>query len=559
MSFSPMNHTPEFESCALPPNLYFRFLLPKEPVDRKKVDTEKQRLWPAASPNTKSAPNSYRTTSDRSHFSLQDPSRPNAMSDPSLFSRNGLRLFVICSLLTAITNFPSGFSHTSINTAVHKMNDYLNSSFTERFRPLDHGEVSLLKSGINSAWYLAQVAGAMSSPYLCDTYGRKVAFAISIFMMTVAGGMQMLASYTPYHEVLIAGRLIAAVFSPLSDAALILYLQEISPASLRGTMSSLFSTGYSTMCLLGMILGHECLLGHSLTLLLFVPVIPGVLSTLFICWIPETPKFLLFAKNDKQAALDSLRFYQGHLPDQALLLDTMAQRGKDDKQEDPTESGIVHLFRTPHLRRAFLLSVSALILTLPFYPILQSSTFFFTDMGVSIETSQIASSLLMVALTCSSICSTLVIDRFNRRTMLLLCGSASVIFLCLFGLAEQLQYQITAIGACFGFIVAYGTGVGPVVWSIPPELSPLEYRSLMFCLCYSVHSILVVVTNFSTIPLFMSIGAFSFVLLFAIPSSFALIYLFLRLPETKGREIYHIIADLKSSGRVAEKTLEIPA
>ncbi|CAI2350795.1 unnamed protein product [Caenorhabditis sp. 36 PRJEB53466] len=474
-------------------------------------------------------------------------------SDPSLLSWNGVRLFLICSLLTAMTNFPSGFSHTSVNTAVHKLNEYLNNSFTERYRPLDHEEVSLLKSGINSAWYLFQVLGAMCSPFLCDTYGRKVAFALSIAFMTVAGAMQMLASFTPYSEVLIAGRLIAAVFSPLSDAALILYLQEISPASLRGTMSSLYSTGYSTMCLLGMLLGHESLLGHSLSVLLFVPVIPGILSTAFILWMPDTPKFLLLVKKDKIAALKSLQFFQGELPDQALLVDSMEQHQKDEtannnnneEKVDETGTSVMHIVTTPHLRKAMLLSVAAAVLTLPFYPILQSSTFFFTDMGVDIKTSQMASSLMMVVLTASSVCSTLIIDKVRRRILLLTCGSCTVLFLSIFAIAEQLHQQTVAMGACFGFVMAYGIGVGPVIWSIPPELSPQANRSMMFCLVYSIHSCLVVVTNFSAIPLFMMIGAFSFVLLFAVPSSLAIVYLLMCLPETSGREIHVILNELK--------------
>lgn len=465
-----------------------------------------------------------------------------------------------------MTNFPSGFSHTSVNTAVHKLNEYLNDSFTERYRPLDHEEVSLLKSGINSAWYLFQVAGAMCSPFLCDNYGRKVAFALSIAFMTFAGAMQMLASFTPYSEVLIAGRLIAAVFSPLSDAALILYLQEVSPASLRGTMSSLYSTGYSTMCLLGMLLGHEGLLGHSLSVLLFVPVIPGILSTAFILWMPDTPKFLLLVKKDKVAALKSLRFFQGYLPDQTLLIDSMEQHQKDEspvnnnsnevKTEEPATS-VMHILTTPHLRKAMMLSVAAAVLTLPFYPILQSSTFFFTDMGVDMKTSQMASSLMMVVLTISSICSTMVIDKVPRRILLLTSGSCTVLFLTVFAVAEQLHQQSIAMGACFGFVMAYGIGVGPVIWSIPPELSPLANRSMMFCLVYSIHSCLVVITNFSTIPLFMSIGAYSFVILFAIPSAISLTYLLVSLPETSGREIHVIINELKGIVEDKEPKVDI--
>ncbi|EPB76256.1 hypothetical protein ANCCEY_04673 [Ancylostoma ceylanicum] len=95
------------------------------------------------------------------------------MESATLFSANGIRLFLLGWVLTAITNFPAAFTHTSINSAVLKMNEYLNDSYTDRYRPLDHYEVSLIKSGINSVWYVGQVAGAMMSPYVCDNWGRK--------------------------------------------------------------------------------------------------------------------------------------------------------------------------------------------------------------------------------------------------------------------------------------------------------------------------------------------------------------------------------------------------
>ncbi|CAJ0602508.1 unnamed protein product [Cylicocyclus nassatus] len=477
------------------------------------------------------------------------------MERTTLLSKHGMRLFAFGWILTTITNFPAAFTHTSVNSAVLKMNEYLNESFTDRYRPLDHYEVSLIKSGINSIWYVGQVFGALMSPYVCDNWGRKPAYIISVVMMTAACGMQMIASLTPFPEILIVGRLITAVFSPLSDAALILYLQEISPCSLRGTMSSLFSTGYSVMCLFGMLLGHEDVLGHSLTVLLFVPVIPGVISTVVLLLMPETPKFLMISQHNAKAALASLRFYQGDREDLQNALDKLQIEGKRaDVEDGETNGSIKAIITTPHLRKAFTISVAVLVLTLPFYPILQNSTFFFTHLNVQSNLAQLSSSLLMVLLTFACVTSTCVVDRFPRRFMLLTAGTICMFALSAFVMAAEFGSKYAAMTGVFVFVFSYGVGVGPVAWFISGEMVPLQYRSGMFCLCYAVHSLLVVLTNFATVPLLGAIGAVCFVPIFIIPCSLALTYVYFSLPETNGKDTMDIVKELKGSHRKFDVT-----
>ncbi|KAK0399927.1 hypothetical protein QR680_003278 [Steinernema hermaphroditum] len=462
-----------------------------------------------------------------------------------------LRLFLIGIVLTCITNFPSGFTHTSVNTAVAEVNHYINDSYYQRGNELDNTDVSLLRSTINSCWYVGQVLGAVFSPYVTDNYGRKVGYLLSTFMMAVACGVQMASTLLPYPELLITGRVLTAMFSPLSDAALMLYLQEISPTYLRGMFGSLMANGYAMMCVLGMLLGIREILGDSLTKLLAVPVIPGFVALLFLWWIPETPKFLMITKQDRAAARKSLEFYKGEHEENDDILDEYLC---ETKNEPGASGSILDLLVVTHLRKALLLALMVFTLTLPFYPILQSSTYFFLLINLPPSVAQISSSIMMVAQLVSCIIATLVIENFSRRSMLISSGILSIIsligFIVFASFVDQFAFaKYGAFLSLMGFVIAYGGAIGPISWFIGLELVPQTHRASMFCICYGVHSICVVLTNFLTIPLFGIIGPITFAPLYVVPSSLAVLYLYLYLPETKNKETHEIVYALRGGRR----------
>ncbi|GMR57089.1 hypothetical protein PMAYCL1PPCAC_27284, partial [Pristionchus mayeri] len=444
-----------------------------------------------------------------------------------------LRIFSIGCVLTAISNFPSGFTATSLNTAVHLIDSFLNDSFIERDSPLEQPDLAVLKSTLNNVWYAAQILGAIPAAFIADRMGRKFAYITATLMMTGASALQTLSTLILCPELLIGSRALIALFSPLSDTSLVLYLQESSPMHLRGTLSSLFVSGYAVMYLLGMALGS--LIDHSLPLLLFIPVPIGIISVIFLIFLPETPKYLL-SKGDKKAAFRSLAFFQGKKEDHISTIEEWNAMAFEE--ENTGEGSIKSLLSTPHLRRAFFLSISALFLTLPFVPIQQNSTHFFVAIGIDKPRAQLQSTLLMVLYTVSSLISTTLMDVIPRRKMLLIFAIFAFSSLFVFSLAAQFKLPNIATFAVFFFQFAYGVGIEPVAWCLNPELVPLSHRLIMFCTCFATHSIMVVLTNFLALPLFDVMGGLYFVLVFILPSFLFIFVLYLYLPETAGKELY---------------------
>ncbi|PIO62601.1 hypothetical protein TELCIR_15836, partial [Teladorsagia circumcincta] len=86
--------------------------------------------------------------------------------------------------------------------------------------------------------------------------------------------------------------------------------EEATPTEYRGLTSFLSENTFIATTVMGIGFGMDAVFGNNLPVLTGIAMIPAAISILLILPLRETPKFLLLNRKDRNAAMESLKFYR---------------------------------------------------------------------------------------------------------------------------------------------------------------------------------------------------------------------------------------------------------
>ncbi|GMR58624.1 hypothetical protein PMAYCL1PPCAC_28819, partial [Pristionchus mayeri] len=465
------------------------------------------------------------------------------------------RLLAICCAVAFSSNWQFAYSSTYLNTPVLEFKEYLNSSFGST---LTEDSYVHIWDVVQNIWFIGFFLGIWLSPVLNDRLGRKTGLLVGNSCNFLAAIIQFLGVFLHLPILLIIGRFIASVMTAVAFQAVVLYLQESPPTSMRGTASFCSEVVFAAMSVVGMMLGTDELLGKNLPWLLAVNILPCAISILIVLLISETPKFLLIKKNDRESAEEAIRFHHGKDADVESVIEELLHEADEDAHEAHSFKDLLVIAQEPHLRKIVLLGACSMQMTVSFWAAIYNSTQFIMDLNCSNFFSTWSSTIMATIYFIGTLIGCQLVDRLGRRTLLLPCSLISIICWSSFSLSFYLQksndhwkYLGVAALMCFGFLC--GFGINAIAWFIPAEPAPQNYRSLIQSVCYTMNTIIVVVMTFTLLPMYMSsVGPATFLILYCAPSLICLIYLTEQLPETKGRPTHEIQQELKKKwGRIA--------
>jgi MFS transporter, SP family, arabinose:H+ symporter len=270
--------------------------------------------------------------------------------------------------------------------------------------------------------------------------------------------------------------------------------------------------------------------------MLGVAAFPSLLYTVFCFGLPESPRWLLSRKGNREAALQIL---QRARPDASKA--EIAAEADEITSATAAEGSTGH-FWTSRLRKPILLAIliaffnqmSGINAILYFAP----RIFELTGLGAK------AALLQSIGIGITNLIFTFVglwlIDRLGRRTLLYI---GSVGYITSLGLASWAFFtqHFSIVPACiFGFIAAHAIGQGAVIWVFISEIFPNRHRAegqTLGCFTHWIFAALLTTFFPKMVTAFPPGYVFSF---FAGMMVFQLIWVKTMVPETKGRSLEQI-------------------
>ncbi|KAF2189510.1 general substrate transporter [Zopfia rhizophila CBS 207.26] len=401
---------------------------------------------------------------------------------------------------------------------------------------------------INTAYTVgAIVAGFFLGGPVADYCGRRIGMAVGSLLVIVATFIQ---TFSPRHNVgcFIGGRVIIGIGQGLALTAGPIYIGELAPPEIRGTIMSFWQMFYSVGSFIAYWVNYACSknlksLGEwdwkmVVIFQLLMPII--ILAQIF--FIPETPRWYIQHGNrieDARSSLHRVRDTEQDIEDEILAI-----REAIEFEKEAISSGYAALWKDKSIRKrmylALLLNAGQQITgqgTLNTY-----STIVYKK--VFKDASQIA---LINALNATfgiifTLNATWTVDRFGRKFLFIVGAIGMAVCMLIVatvetqtpspGGAKTVSVGISIVFLLFLFAFFYKPSWGATTWIFTSEIFSMNVRAQAVGMCSQTQNVAnSIVQQF--FPTFLDNCGFYAFYMFAGINGLLAVFVWLCVPETK--------------------------
>ncbi|KAI0081568.1 putative MFS sugar transporter [Panus rudis PR-1116 ss-1] len=426
------------------------------------------------------------------------------------------------------------------------------TEFKDHFR---HPDANVIGS-VNTAYTVAAIiAGFFVSPWMSNTFGRRIAIFVGAFCVIIATFMQTFSPRTiaPY----IVGRAVIGWGQGIALPAAATYISEVAPTEIRGRVLSFYQVFYSVgsffcfWCAFGTTRAPDSIGNwrwQSVTLLqLLCPLM--ICSSMLFC--PESPRWLV-----AHGYIDKAR---------AVLQKTRAAENVEDElrgieeaitYEQTQLAGISYkqFIVDPSVRWRFFLAV---VINFGQQATGQGSlnsysTIIYSKVFSSNSTVQLINALNATLGILFTLNATWMVERFGRKTILI--GGALGQAACMFAVSlvgsqtptgpngeKSIGVAVGIVILLFSFIVFYKPSWGATVWIYSSEIFSMQTRAAGVAMATQTQNVANAILQ-QAFPAFLNKCGFYTFFFFMGFNIFLAIFCWWLLPETKGVSLEDIDA-----------------
>uniref|UniRef100_A0A0C9S1J1 TSA: Wollemia nobilis Ref_Wollemi_Transcript_25293_2087 transcribed RNA sequence n=1 Tax=Wollemia nobilis TaxID=56998 RepID=A0A0C9S1J1_9CONI len=388
------------------------------------------------------------------------------------------------------------------------------------------------------------MVGAVVSGQIADYIGRKgalVVAAIPNILGWIAITLAQSASFLYF------GRLLTGFGVGVISFTVPVYIAEIAPKHLRGSLGTVTQLSVT----IGILLAYFFGLLLDWRSLAIAGIAPCALLILGIFFIPESPRWLAKIRSTEfEGSLQTLRGSDVDISLEAIEIKSVV--------EISNQQTSIKLSELCERRYALPLFIGIGLLLLQqlggVNGIMFYSTSIFESAGISSgNTASLGLAVIQVIMTSIS---AWIMDKAGRRLLLMISSGGMAVCLFLVGLAFYLKNQFSgdtsmqtffsalALISLLIYIISFSIGIGPIPWIIMSEILPVNVKGIG-------GSIATLANWFSswevtmTINMLLGWSSAGTFMLYALICVLTLVFVALRVPETKGRTLEEIEASFR--------------
>uniref|UniRef100_A0A8C2X7G4 Solute carrier family 2, facilitated glucose transporter member 5 n=2 Tax=Cyclopterus lumpus TaxID=8103 RepID=A0A8C2X7G4_CYCLU len=448
--------------------------------------------------------------------------------------------------------FQAGYHSTELSSPSPYIQRFINSSWHHRYaEPPPPQTITVIWSLIVSLYAVGGLCGAVSVKWITGTVGRKKAMLCASCIAIVAAGITLASKGAKSYEMIIVARVLYGYSTGLGASSHVIYLAEISPRKIRGSVTLTSATFLSLGKLCGQFFGLSEILGREelWNVVLCVPAFFSVVQVIALPFLPEAPRYLFIEKGHDKACKKALQSLWGQGDYKQEMEEMLEEQAAIEKAP---QRSTLQILKDRSVRWQLLtMSIVYCCNQLSGIPAINIFSFdIFLKAGIPTDKIRYVTLGLGVSQILTSIFCGLLIEQIGRRP--LFWGgyglmSASLVLVSVTLNLKDSSYWVPYISASliFLFVIFFCGGPGGATNTLHSEIFIQSDRLAAFVLMgvqrWSLFAVLGLLFPF----LIDALDAYCFVL-FTCVCLLACLYTFFLLPETKGKTIMEISQEFKA-------------